>query len=257
MAAMAARQRGRGGPGAAQWVVLGVAVLMVLGLTFALGMLVGRQWARQTGPVAASDAVSKPAHATRRGGLTEASVERTPELREKLTFYKTLTAPLAAMPSPPKTGAATRPGSVAKAAPPAEVTAPERGAPALARPASAENDQGPRLPPLGEASAPERGDASAPAKGEAVRSARAATKRADAAQWTVQVGVFKNLRQAESVKRKLVQGGFEAELAPITADDGQLRYRVSVGAFRSKDEAARLAARVRSDRSLPTFVTTR
>ena len=34
---------------------LGCAALMVLGLTFALGMLVGRQWARQMAPAVAAE----------------------------------------------------------------------------------------------------------------------------------------------------------------------------------------------------------
>jgi len=41
----------------------------------------------------------------------------------------------------------------------------------------------------------------------------------------------------------------------MTTEDGEVRYRVRVGTFRTREEAARMAERVRSDRSLPTFVT--
>ncbi|PYO55551.1 MAG: hypothetical protein DMD83_19060 [Candidatus Rokuibacteriota bacterium] len=41
----------------------------------------------------------------------------------------------------------------------------------------------------------------------------------------------------------------------MTIEDGQVRYRVRVGAFRTREEAVRTAERVRADRSLPTFVT--
>jgi len=59
--ASAARRRGGGGPGGAQWMALGGAVLVILGLTFALGLLVGRQWARQaaTAVVAGRDALAR------------------------------------------------------------------------------------------------------------------------------------------------------------------------------------------------------
>ena len=61
----------------------------------------------------------------------------------------------------------------------------------------------------------------------------------------------------DEVKKQLAQGGFEAEIVPTTSGDGPVRYRVRLGAFRSREEALRLADRVRSDRSLPTYVTTR
>jgi hypothetical protein len=57
-----ARRRGGGGPGFGQWLVLGGAVVVILGLTFTLGLLVGRQWARGSiaaGTPSASEAVRK------------------------------------------------------------------------------------------------------------------------------------------------------------------------------------------------------
>ena len=104
--ASTARRRSGSGPGGAQWVALSGAVLVILGLTFALGLLVGRQWARQ----AASSAVAgvaepakKPAAAPRRSGIAaETMADRAPESTEKLTFYKTLTEPLDGPSAAPK-----------------------------------------------------------------------------------------------------------------------------------------------------------
>ena len=57
-----ARRRAGGGPGFGQWLVLGGAVVVILGLTFALGLLVGRQLARSSlaaAPPSASEAARK------------------------------------------------------------------------------------------------------------------------------------------------------------------------------------------------------
>jgi len=71
MATAGARHRGKDGPGAAQWLALGVAALVILGLTFTLGILVGRQWARHTPPQVAAEPTRKAAPTSRRSGLTE------------------------------------------------------------------------------------------------------------------------------------------------------------------------------------------
>ncbi|HWP75301.1 MAG TPA: hypothetical protein VNU03_12345, partial [Methylomirabilota bacterium] len=79
-----ARRRAGGGPGFGQWFVLGGAVVVILGLTFALGLLVGRQLARSSlaaGPPSASEAARKVgAPAPRRGGIAaETMADRPPE----------------------------------------------------------------------------------------------------------------------------------------------------------------------------------
>jgi len=228
MATAGARHRGKAGDGRTQWVALGSAAVIILVLTFALGMLVGRQWARQTLPSVAAEPTRKPASAPRRGGLTEMGPDRTTPAPEKLTFYQTLTAPLGSVPPSErgdvKTGAATR----ARANPP-------RPAPAGDEPAASRRGTGTESQERARPTAVENREATA--------------------EWTVQVGVFKSLHQAEGVRRQLSGGGFDARVTPVIADDGQARYRVRVGAFRTRDEAVRAAERVRSDRSLPTFVT--
>jgi cell division protein FtsN len=83
-----------------------VACLVVLTLTFLLGMLVGRQWARSTMPLAPATVEGGRAIADRRSGDRPRRLgehepdDATPRMQEKLTFYQTLTAPLAVGPPP-------------------------------------------------------------------------------------------------------------------------------------------------------------
>jgi hypothetical protein len=62
---------------------LGGAVLVILGLTFALGLLVGRQWARHSATAVVAgviESAKKPVTATRRGGIAaETMADRAPE----------------------------------------------------------------------------------------------------------------------------------------------------------------------------------
>ena len=78
--ASSARRRIGSGPGGAQWMALGGAVLVILGLTFALGLLVGRQWARQTAnAVIASVASPQAGRRPRRSGIAaETMADRAP-----------------------------------------------------------------------------------------------------------------------------------------------------------------------------------
>jgi cell division protein FtsN len=199
---------------------LSAVLLVVLGLTFGLGMLVGWHRAGHTHPAVAADSPRKPTPTRRRGGLTEAGAERPPQLHGKLTFYQTLTEPLEPVRIHDKADAGAKPAK------------------ALASPAK-EADRG------------EDGTAPRATDRDAQEPQRSTTE------WTVQVGVFGTAQQAAGVKKRLADGGFEAQIVPSPSDDGQVRYRVRVGAFRSKEEAVRTAERVRSDRSLPTYVTTR
>ena len=240
-----ARRRSGGGPGFFQWLMLGGAVVVILGLTFALGLLVGRQLARSSIATAPPPSVSEAARkaatpASRRGGIAaETMADRPPEPTEKLTFYQTLTEPLngagpAKPDSKPVTVPVTVPVSVKVSAPsPAPVTPPA----AVLAPAAS-----PSLPP-----AP--GKAAAPA-------AKAPTLPAAATSpWTVQVGAFKNRRQAEDTRQQLVSAGLEAYVASVAAQDGQPRFRVRVGTYRSREEAAAVAERIRAQRSVTAFAT--
>lgn len=249
-----ARRRGGGGPGFGQWLALGGAVVVILGLTFTLGLLVGRQWARGSiaaGTPSASEAVRK-ASATppRRGGIAaETMADRAPEPTEKLTFYQTLTEPLNAGGSP-RTEA--KPVTVKVSAPApepkptaAKVSAPS--APAAAPVTAPAPSVTVSLPP-------------APAKGAVTPPpvAKAPTPPGHAhatSPWTVQVGAFKNRRQAEDTRQQLAAAGLEAYVASVAAQDGQPRFRVRVGTYRTREEAAVVAERIRAQRSLTAFVT--
>jgi cell division protein FtsN len=236
MTTMGARNRGRSGPGRLTWVALGAATLMVLGLTFALGMLVGRQWARQSPPAATADSGRRTAAAARRPGPGEAGTERAVEVpREKLTFYKTLTAPLGALPSPEKTELTPKAQTAARPR-----TTPE---PATWRAPDAQGVRvdGPALPTR--------------APGEDRPGAGGGERPAVGADWAVQVGVFKTSRQADRVQKTLTEAGFPARVMPASGGDGQIWYRVRVGGFKTREEALKTAERVRADRFLPTFVT--
>jgi len=86
-------KRGRSSNGGAfQRIGLALAAVIILTLTFTLGVLVGRQW----GGRPASDGAESPrkTQALTRRGLAESEAERPRELQEKLTFYQTLTAPV-------------------------------------------------------------------------------------------------------------------------------------------------------------------
>jgi cell division protein FtsN len=204
---------------------MGGGVIVVLVLTFALGIAVGRKWSphRAAEPTAAEVARKPVTPVARRSGLTDPLPERPPQ--EKLTFYQTLTAPMSTAPVP------------------AQVSVPAKPEPAKPRPAadpvSSDRPVAPTSPPK-----PDKPAASAPRAGEA--------RTGD---WAVQVGVFKDRGQAESVRRALAASGFDAYLIAVPAADGQTQYKVRMGSFKTREEAGRLAERVRQERSLTAFVT--
>ena len=233
-----ARRRAGGGPGFGQWLVLGGAVVVILGLTFALGLLVGRQLARSSlaaAPPSASEAARKAAApAPRRGGIAaETMADRPPEPTEKLTFYQTLTEPL-------NGGGPVRPEAKPVTV---KVSAPSPAPPAAAAPAPTPASSPVSLPPAA-------GKAPVPAAPAAPAASPAA-----ASPWTVQVGAFKNRRQAEDTRQQLATAGLEAYVASVAAQDGQPRFRVRVGTYRSREEAAAVAERIRAQRSLTAFAT--
>ena len=94
-----------------------------------------------------------------------------------------------------------------------------------------------------------------PAPGKAVVPAPPAANPAAASPWTVQVGAFKNRRQAEDTRQQLAAAGLEAYVASMPAQDGQARFRVRVGTYRSREEAAAVAERIRAQRSVTAFAT--
>ncbi len=240
---MAQTRRRTGGPGFGQWIVLGGAVVVILGLTFTLGMLVGRQLARSNlvalGPSpseAARRGTATPA--SRRGGIAaETMADRVPESTEKLTFYQTLTEPLGATGAPRSDP--SKPVTV-------KVSAPEPRPAAPPAPPSTPAPAAPSLPPA----------ASAPALPPATKAPVAAAPAAPNG-WTVQVGAFKNRHQAEETRQHLAAAGLDASVVSVSAQDGQPRFRVRVGTYRTREEAVAAAQRLRAQKSLTAFATPR
>lgn len=240
MATVNARSRRSGGPGKGQWIAFGAAALVILGLTFTLGLLVGRQWARQLPPGATAESAKKSASAARRSGLAEAGIERPPELGEKLTFYQTLTAPLKSVSPTGSREPAHRPEAPAKpqAAP---VSAPVPAPPLDEAPPIMVERAPPPLPSP-PAAAPERVQANPAPE--------------TAAQWTVQVAAFKARAQAERLQKQLIAAGFETYVTE-KGGEGQAQFRVRVGSFKTREDAVRTVERLKAERSLAAFVTSR
>jgi cell division protein FtsN len=211
-------------------------VLGVLGLTFALGVLAGKHWSDRRVPSAGTpEDTRKAAPGARRTGLTEPIPERARATQGKLTFYQTLTAPL---------GETSLGGKAETSAKP---TATTSDASKTLRKA----DVADRVPRAAE---PVPVNRVVGADSAAVDGRLTLERRDSSAGWAVQVGVFRNAQQAERIRKGLADGGFPAHLT-ITAEEGQPRYRVRVGAFKTRDEALKTAERLRADRSLPTYVT--
>jgi len=225
---------------------LGAAVVVILGLTFALGLLVGRQWARH--PVAAGpggEGVTKAS--ARRGGLAaDVLVDRPPDGADKLTFYQTLIEPLHGQGSAPRTEA--KPVSVKL---PPVPPAPAPVVASAAAPAPTTPKPAPSLPPAtGKSGA---GSSAGPAAAPATPAVAPPT--AAAPPWTIQVGAFKNRKQADDMRQHLAASGLDAYVASVAVKEGQAPFRVRIGTYRTRDEAAAAAERLRGQRSLTTFVT--
>jgi len=224
------RGRVKRGPGRFQWIALVFGAAVVMGLTFTLGVLVGRQWNRP-GSVSASaeNGGRKIVPPGKRGGLSGADVEPAPGIDQKLTFYQTLTAPLGRG----SADASQRPEDKAKAHTVARAEPPP--------PAYPYASHGETIVEKPEAPV-----------GAAVRA------QADpAGLWSVQVAAFKTQAQADTLQQQLKKAGFDAYVAVVAASDGQTNYRVRIGAFKSKLDAQRMADRLRGERSVAAFITPR
>ena len=227
--------------GTRQVVLIGLASLVIWGLTFVLGVLVGRETRRASAPGSATAGVGSTEKTRRPAKVERASTE------ERLTFYETLTAPT---PTVPVVRPPTVEEKIVPAEPPREpaVRAPERVAPRpppetppprakSARPAVTKSEP---LPPSPPALAPQT---PAPA--------------AEASLWTVQVSSFRSRTLAEELRAKLAVRGFDAYLVSMTTEDGRVRHRVRVGGFVAKGDAEQVATELRNEPNLNPFVTSR
>ena len=237
MPARTATTRGRGhrGGGALQWIALLTAATIIMGLTFTLGILVGRQWSRPASVTAAAEnGARKTVPLGKRSGLAGADVDPPPMDQKQLTFYQTLTAPLGRG----SADAAPRHEDKARAAAASEPARSDAHAPAPTYTSRSE--------PVVEK--PATADSASADKGS-----RAAAE--STGPWAVQAAAFKTQAQADALQKQLRQAGFDAYVASATTSDGQANFRVRIGTFKSKAEAQRVAERVRGERSLAAFIT--
>jgi cell division protein FtsN len=198
--------------------LFGIGCLVVLGVTFAIGVAAGRRWPHGLPGFAASADVTAATSKERDrksegGGLAKTIAEAPPVL----TFYRELTAPLT---SPPPPRAAAKPEAKPKEA--------EAKPKETAKPRSVETVK-PTAPP--------------PSEGVEGR-------------FTVQVGAFKVRSQADALRARLAAGGQQAYVSEVEAD-GAMQYRVRVGSFTTREAAREAATRLASERQLATYVTTR
>jgi len=73
--------------------------------------------------------------------------------------------------------------------------------------------------------------------------------------FTVQVGAFKDLRNARSLEAKLAQNGYDAGIVSVTTATGETLHKVRVGAFGKRAKAEDLARELRALLGLGTFIT--
>jgi cell division septation protein DedD len=143
---------------------------------------------------------------------------RAPQPAPVLSFYQDLRAPITADPLPPKPR-------------PSRTVRPEAPNPETPRP----EPEPPRaiVPPR-------------PATGPAMPERR----------FTIQVAAFKNRPQAETMRRGLVDGGYDAYVSESESSSGA-RYRVRVGTYPTRDDALQAAQRLAAERRVATFITAR
>jgi cell division protein FtsN len=242
-------------------VVLGVVGCLIASLVFAAGLIVGREMARAKGAgrVDTPREHRLPEPEELRAGETPTKTAAT-RAEEKVTFYRTLTAPTQDLPQVGKPRIEERLVPKEETAPPAVVdVAPEP----------------PRVLPEPSRAAPERRSSKAPDAVPAPRTARparapaapsvrpappqlAATSTAvEPETWTVQVSAFRSRALAEELRARLAARGFDAYIFPSITEDGRPRYRVRVGTYPARSEAERVAAELRSERGLNPLVTPR
>jgi hypothetical protein len=233
MGAARPRPRGRHESKRAARVVFAGLCLLLLGVSFGLGMLAGRQWAgRGVAGVEASrpgngarEAGGRGESAAGRRGRSVASEPVYPQIQDKLTFYQTLPAPLG--------------GEIQEGERPGRRDGKADKAPA---PRSESKPPEPKAPE----SKPDGRRGSGPESSAPVPSGVAAA-------YTVQVAAYRSRAQAESLRQALGQDAYVVE---AVAESGTT-YRVRLGAYTTRAEAEAAAARVRAERAVATFITTR
>ncbi len=262
MTARRARTRGRRPSRAAASLFL-TACLAVLVLTFVLGMLVGRQWARGTG--ASADRIA-PALARRSSGARGGAGDADESRRARHTTAWTASDGRGDSPGarPPDLGRGDSPGArpvdIGRGDSPGprprtrrlsereadEPTGPLQERLTFYQALTAPLTAGP--PPAAKRPAP-----SAPRTdtGADTRHDQVAGGAVHEGPYTVQVAAFRSRAQADAVRETLGSAAYVSDAGPGSAAP----FRVRFGSFPSRGEAEAAAGRLRGERSLGGFVT--
>jgi cell division septation protein DedD len=263
--------------GRRELIVLGAVFCLIASLVFAAGIVVGREMVRGKG-AARTDATREhrlPEPEGLRGGEAPVKTAAT-RAEEKVTFYRTLTAPTQDLPQvgkptieerlvPKEDPTISAPAPAAPAAPAAEIApeparaAPEppRAVPEVSRPApERRSPKAAEVAPPSRPARPPRAPAAAPVRPAPTQLA-AATTTAEPDAWTVQVSAFRSRSLAEELRARLAARGFDAFVFPSITEGGRPRYRVRVGTYPTRSDAERAAVELRSERGLNPLVTPR
>ncbi len=118
--------------------------------------------------------------------------------------------------------------------------------------------EGAESPAAGEAAAPPPDVAAAPppVPPPLPSADRAAAPGTRAGKLSVQVGAFAESRAAEQLAKSLRGAGLPVYVSPSAAAEGQQRWRVRVGPVATREEAERIASRLKTKEKLPTWVLT-
>jgi DedD protein len=222
--------------------------IALLGVTFGLGMFVGRTW-----PTWPSVLARAGESAGRRDGRSE---RRPVQSAPAFTFYQELTAPLTAPPvNAPKPAKPAPPAAPVPTRPALAPAVPARDAGASAVAPAIEAPSGASVTASASAVASNPPSAPPTATGGPAAKTPALADSASAARFTIQVGAFKDRPPAEALRATLALYGHEVYIAESDVDGA--RFRVRVGAYATRDEARAVAARIAAERHVATYVTTR
>lgn len=237
----------------------GIGCLVVLVVTFTLGVAAGRRWpsglplpglggapaATAAAPAATAGVKSERDTARRAEGRSLDKGKTTTDAPPVLTFYRELTAPLTP-PTPPTRGVVTRDVRPAETVKLAETTKPAQRPAETVRPVTSDASAVVEAPPRETVAAAVAAGASGASASVGVSGPR----------FTVQVGAFRGRAQAEALRARLAERGQDVDLTEGEAT-GVTQYRVRVGTFATRAAAREAAARLGAERQLATYVTTR
>ncbi len=239
--------------GTRELVIIGAVFCLITGLVFAGGVLVGREMTR--GKSTARVEVVPDSRGDAGGLRTEGPVKTAAtRAEEKVTFYRTLTAPTSDLPQAGKPTIEERlipkeePAAPVLAAPVDPTPEPPRAAPERRASKAPEQVAGPR--PIRATRAP-----ASPSARPAPAQVSGPGPGGDGDAWTVQVSAYRSRALAEELRSRLAARGFDAHVFPSITEDGRPRYRVRVGAYASRNDAERVASELRTERGLNPLVT--